>query len=207
MKRLMLTVVLAMSASMSFAAEWRLGGVFGANLASLEIKGVPDNENKRRTSGAVGAVLSLRPSDSWSIEVRPGYTAGGAKVVVEGAEATFQAGYLDVPVLVTRDLTSGSTRPYLLAGFAFSHLSSAKVKLRTGTVDIKDDFEGSDTSLRLGAGLRASRSAGQPFIEVEYARGFRNLNTQASGLGAGVGAIRNRGLQFRIGFSVGLNGK
>ncbi len=205
MNRLMLTVVLAMSASMSPAAEWRLGGVFGANLASLDIKGVPDNENKRRTSGAVGAVLSLRPSDSWSIEVRPGYTGGGAKVVVQGTQATFQAGYLDVPVLLTKDLSSGSTRPYLLAGFAFSHLSSAKVKLATGTVDIKNDFEGSDTSFRIGAGLRASKSAGQPFIEVEYARGSKNLNSQASGLGAEVGAIRNRGLQIRVGFSVGLN--
>ena len=205
MKRLMLTVVLVMSASTSPAAEWRLGGVFGANLASLEIKGVPDNENKRRTSGAVGAVLSLRPSDSWSIEVRPGYTGGGAKVVVEGTQATFQAGYLDVPVLVTKDLSSGSTRPYLLAGFAFSHLSSAKVKLPTGTVDIKKDFEGSDTSLRIGAGLRLSKSAGQPFLEVEYARGSKNLNSQASGLGAEVGAIKNRGLQIRIGFSAGLN--
>lgn len=205
MNRLMLTVILAMSASTSPAAEWRLGGVFGANLASLEIKGVPDSENKRSTRGAVGAVLSLRPSHSWSIEVRPGYTGGGAKVVVEGTQATFQAGYLDVPILVTRDLTSGSARPYLLAGFAFSHLSSAKVKLPTGTVDIKNDFEGSDTSFRIGVGLRASKSAGQPFLEVEYARGSKNLNSQASGLGAEVGAIRNRGLQIRIGFSAGLN--
>lgn len=205
MNRLMLTVILAMSASMSPAAEWRLGGVFGANLGSLEIKGVPDNENKRRTSGAVGALLSLRPSDSWSIELRPGYTGGGAKVVVEGTQATFQAGYLDVPILVTKDLTSGTTRPYLLAGFAFSHLSSAKVKLPTGTVDIKNDFEGSDTSFRIGVGLRAAKSAGQPFLEVEYARGSKNLNSQASGLGAEVGAIKNRGLQIRIGFSAGLN--
>ena len=205
MNRLLLTVILAMSASTSPAAEWRLGGVFGANLASLEIKGVPDSENKRRTAGAVGAVLSLRPSDSWSIEVRPGYTGGGAKVVVEGAQATFRAGYLDVPILLTKDLGSGSARPYLLAGFAFSHLSSAKVKLPTGTVDIKNDFEGSDTSLRIGAGFRASKAAGQPFVEVDYTRGFKNLNSQASGVGAEVGAIRNRGLQIRIGFSAGLN--
>jgi hypothetical protein len=205
MNRLMWTAILAMSASTSPAAEWRFGGVFGANLASLEIEGVPDSENQGRTRGALGAVIALRPSDSWSIEFRPGYTGGGAKVVVERTQAAFRAGYLDVPILFTRDLTTGSTRPYLLAGFAFSHLSSAKVKLPTGTVDIKDDFEGSDASFRIGAGLRASKSMGQPFIEVEYARGFKNLNSQASGLGADVGAIRNRGLQIRIGFSAGLN--
>jgi hypothetical protein len=108
-------------------------------------------------------------------------------------------------LLITRELGAGRVRPYLLAGGALGRRSSAKAVSGTQEQDISDDFAGSDASLRAGAGVRLRSVAAQPFLEVEYTHGFKDLNTRGGGLGSAVGAIRNRGLQLRGGISFGIS--
>jgi hypothetical protein len=192
------------SAGPADAGEFRGGLWAGANIASLEIEGEPESERDSRTAGAFGGVIAWRPGESWSLELRPAYVGSGAKVLVEGNQVEIRASYFELPLLVTRDLGSGRARPYLMAGFALGFRSSAEAVFGGQEQDIADDFAGTDTSLRLGAGLRLAKVAGQPFLEVEYARGFKDLNAQQTGLGADTGAIRNRGVQIRAGFSFGF---
>ncbi len=127
----------------------------------------------------------------------------GAKVLIGGSQAVIEAELIELPLLATRDLARGRARPYLLAGAAIGWLTSAKAVLGSVEEDILDDFEGTDASVRLGAGVRLASVSGQPFVEVEYTHGLSDAN-RGEGLGAGVGAIRNRGVQFRGGFTFGL---
>lgn len=200
---LLLAAIALAAASPATAGEKRFGISAGLNLSTLQIAGLSASEVKGRTGGAFAAIFSFRPSDRWSVELRPGFTSGGAKVLVEGASAQIVANYIDVPLLVTRDLGSSRTRPYLLAGVAVSSLTSAKAKLPTGSVDIKRDFEDTDLSFRLGVGIRRSGDGSRPFLEFEYAWGTKDANAKRSGLGAGVGSIENRSAQVRAGVTFG----
>lgn len=186
------------------AAEVR-GGIWGgANLARLEIEDLPENEHEGRTAPAFGASLAWRPGDAWSLELRPSYVGRGAKVLIAGSHGVIEATLIELPLLITRDLGGGRVRPYLLAGVAVGWVRSATAVLGSTEQDISDDFGDTDTSLRAGAGARLRHVSGQPFLELEYTHGFTDLNTRSDGLGSGVGAIRNRGVQIRGGISFGL---
>lgn len=208
MKRAWVGLVLAgLIADGAQAGELRLGAWLGPNVASLDIEGVPEAERESRTDLAAGGVLGWRWNSGWSLQLRPSYAGRGARVQIEGAQADISAGYFELPLLVTRELGSGRARPYLLAGAAFAQRTSAKAKFGATEIDIDDDFESSDASLRFGAGLRGNRDGAEPFVEVEYTHGLKDLNTAGAGLGSEVGAIRNRGFQIRAGVSFGLGEK
>jgi Outer membrane protein beta-barrel domain len=183
-------------------------GVFGGtNLASLDIEGAPKEARERRTALAVGVLLAVRPAEAISIELRPSYVGRGARVLVAGVQADVEADYIELPLVLTGELGHGRVRPYALASAALGFRTSAKTVTPAGKQDIADDFAGTDTSLRLGGGLRLRSASAEPFVEGEYAWGLKNLNTRATGLGAGLGAIRNRGLQIRAGVSFRLGKK
>lgn len=186
------------------AAEVRAGAWAGPNIASLDIEHVSEADRESRTALAVGAVVAWRPGPAWSLELRPSYVGRGSKVRIQGASASIEAWLWEFPLLLTRDLGAGRVRPYLLAGGALGHLSSAKAVFGASEQDILDDFERTDLSLRAGAGARLFAVAGQPFVEVEYTHGLSDANSNGQGLGQDVGAIRNRGIQIRGGFSFGL---
>lgn len=206
MKRTVRALAAAGMAAIAGAAtaEVRLGFSAGLNLASLEIENLPDDEHEGRTAPALGAALSWRPSEAWSLELRPSYVGRGAEVLIAGTQVDVEATLFEFPLLVTRDLGSARVRPYLLAGAALGFLSSAKAVVGTVEEDVEDDFASTDASLRIGAGARLANVSGQPFVEVEYTHGLTDLNEQRGGLGADVGAIRNRGVQIRGGVSFGL---
>jgi hypothetical protein len=186
----------------SVAAEVRLGLSAGLNVASLEIEGRPGDEIETRTVPAFGASLAWRPG-AWSLELRPAYVGRGAKVLIGGSQVAIEATLVEFPLLVTRDLGQARVRPYLLAGAALASLTSAKAVLGSIEEDIEDDFGKTDASLRAGAGVRLAGVPAQPFLEVEYTHGLTDVN-EGAGIGAEVGAIRNRGLQIRGGLSFGL---
>jgi Outer membrane protein beta-barrel domain len=189
------------------AAELRAGVWGGANVASLEIEGAPRDERESRTAAAFGALFAWRPAEAWSLELRPAYVGRGAMVDVEGARADIRSNFVELPLLVTRDLGGSRVRPYLLAGAALGHRTSAKAVFGSDEQDISDDFARTDVSLRAGAGLRARLSHAQPFLAVEYMHGLKDLNPQRAGIGSGVGSIKNRGIQVRAGVSFGFGGR
>lgn len=186
------------------AGEVRLGVWAGPNLATLQIEDAPEDAREKRTAAAFGSVLAFRFAAGWSLELRPSHVGRGAKIRIAGSQSVIQGTYVEFPLLITRELGAGRVRPYLLAGVALARRSSAKAVSGTHEQDISDDFEGSDASLRAGAGMRFRSVAAQPFLEVEYTHGFKDLNARGGGLGSAVGAIRNRGLQLRGGISFGI---
>jgi hypothetical protein len=188
-------------------AEARAGAWAGVNFATLEIEDLAAGDRQSRTTAGVGALLAWRFADVWSLELRPGYVGRGAEVRIAGRPVAIEAALVEVPLVATRDLGRGTLRPYLLAGFAMGFQSSAEVVLGSTRQDISGDFQDTDASLRAGGGLRLSRVAGQPFVEVEYTHGLTDVNASRSGLGSDVGAIRNRGVQVRGGISFGIGVK
>jgi hypothetical protein len=166
----------------------------------------PDLRLSGRTAAALGGVLSYRPGASWSVELRPAWAGAGANVWLLGSSTEIEASYVEVPLLVTYDLLRGKTRPYLLAGGAAAFQTSARAVSAVADLDLSEDFASTDWSIRLGAGVRFSGPAA-PFLEIEYGHGLRDLNAAGTGLGAGLGSIRNRGLQFRAGFAFRAGGE
>jgi hypothetical protein len=206
-----MTMLLAVSlgaAEHAAAAELRAGGFLGAHLATIRIGDAPpDLEPTKRTSLALGALLAWRLGESWSIELCPSYLVRGAHVPIASQDVEIRAPFLELPVLATLELTHGRARPFLLAGAGIGIRTSATAVTPSGEQDIGDDFGSTDASLHLGAGMRFPAASAQPFVEVEYAWGLKDLNANASGLGSGLGTIRHRGLQIRAGLSFQLGGK
>jgi hypothetical protein len=208
MKRIATTFLLGLTQAAAVDAaggELRAGLLAGANLASLQIQDLPAEQREGRTTAVVGGVLAWRPGETWSLELRPSYVGRGARVLVAGESVELRATYLELPLLATAGLELGRARLYALAGGAIGFRTSAEAASSAGEEDIGDDFAGTDTSLRLGAGVRFEAAPAEPFLEGEYCWGLTDLNERAAGLGAGVGAIRNRGFQVRagVGFSLG----
>lgn len=189
------------------AGEIRVGVFGGANRTTIRIEnGPPDLQLTRYTGLAVGGVVAFRPGDSWSIEFRPSYVARGTKALVAGENTEIRTPFVELPVLVTQDLGTGRVRPYVLAGGAIGFRTSATAESPSGKQDVADDFESTDASLRFGTGLRWESARSAPFVEVEYTLGLSDLN-RTTGLGTGLGPIRNRGFQVRAGLGFRLGKK
>jgi hypothetical protein len=189
------------------AGDVRVGALVGPNWTTLRIEsGPPDLEVKKHTGIAVGAVLAWRPRESWSVELRPSYVGRGSRTVVAGQSVDIRTPFVDLPVVITQDLGSGRLRPYVLAGGAVGFRTSATADFPSGEQDVGDDFASTDASLRFGTGLRWVTASSQPFLEVEYTLGLTDLNG-GTGLGTGLGPIRNRGFQVRGGLAFRLGKK
>lgn len=160
------------NAQNSGALAGRLGVYGGVNFA--DIVGDEDEENKTLTGFQFGLMYRLySPGGLFSLWIEPGYNAIGTKYEESYQGQTYGAtvnlGYIMVPVLARFQAQNGLFGDI---GVQPQFLVSAKVKSDGDSEDIKDEVNGFDFGIPIGAGYEYNQKFG---IRAGYYFGLNNI--------------------------------
>jgi len=149
-----------------------------------------------------GAFFCYQSSDMFALQPELIYSMKGSKY--EGTEmgmpfdATFTVEYLELPVLAKIILSTGETKPYLLAGPALGILLSSEGKVEMGGISISDELEdvkSIDFGLVLGAGIDIDLGTGTLLFDARYNLGLTSIDDSVDD-----GDIKNSVISFNVGY-------
>lgn len=129
---------------------------------------------------AVGLSLGFLTSGSLSLNAEGLYVQKGANAAGGGFTGSEKVNYLEVPVLLRYNLTSGTgPRFFLMAGGQYSKLLSCTTSV-AGLADVdckaSGDLKGFDYGAVFGAGV----TSGKITLTGRYDLGMQNLNSNAT---------------------------
>ena len=200
MKKLFLTAAVAVS-SLTFAQQF--GAKAGMNVSTISDEGFDDTKSK--VGYYAGVFMNVPVSESFSIQPEVLYNNLGSKVssTVLGTtySSTLNLDYVAVPVMFQYKATP---QFYLEAGPEFGILVGAKDKgtekltvagtttTRDYTNDIKDDVNGFNVGLGIGAGYYFTDNIG---ISARYVAGLSDIVKDNNG-----DAVKNNVFQAGVNF-------
>jgi len=199
-------------------AEVRVGGVGGANLASLSTDEAGTKLGMLTRWGA-GLALEVDVNESLAVTSRPMFVRRGAEIKTiaglgdvsaqgSGSFARTELDYIELPVLLKYTLPTEGVRPYLIAGPTLGLRRGATVVSKIGSaaeerLDIKDEVKSTDWGLCAGAGVGSQiADSVHIFAEGVYTYGLTNINKNEVD-----GNTKNRGLQLRAGLTFSVGGR
>lgn len=180
--RVRFAVVLAVVASLtgtSAFAQARAGIKGGAILSNLEQEPEQNDCCDNKTGFAAGAFVSLGIANVIGIQPEFMYVQKGAKSTDGlGDEQTLNIDYIDIPVLLTVGIPTGTgVRPFFVGGPVFS-FKAGKANVESGgnkDESIDEDVSSNDMGLAFGGGL----DIGRAIVEVRYNFGLKDVNEDA----------------------------
>ncbi|MCG3154164.1 MAG: hypothetical protein DKINENOH_00758 [bacterium] len=222
MKRfgVMVALLSVLGLTIPASAQVQVGVMGGLNLAKLNVDPDMGLDISNRTAFGAGGVLQVGLAENLSLQLQPMYLQKGAKGEGEfsdpesglsgKAETTAKAAFLEVPAMLKFNLSSGNTKPYIMAGPMIGFLLSNKQEIKiTGSgfedyseeVDIKDETKSIDFGLGFGAGVSFPAGNNSLFVEGRYALGLTNLNDDPEDSET---SIKTRGIQVMAGVTFPL---
>jgi len=189
MKTSTTALILVLLVSIGSYAQGLSGGVkAGLNLANQTYSG-----NGYTTSPSflpalhAGVYLTAMLSEHIGVQPELLYSGQGAK---SGSEK-WKLSYVSIPVLFRYNVNSLLS---FHAGPQFGVLLSAKDKIGSNTVDIKDNFKSSDVSLALGVGIDLPMKLN---FTGRFVKGLSDINDTGSSITA-----KNYILQLSVGYKL-----
>ncbi len=178
-----IAVLVCATAGASFA-QIPSGPKFGAKggLAMAKLGGDANWDNIDARNGfAVGPWLTLSMIPGLNLQAEALYVQKGAQADTDGQTFTTALEYIDVAVLLRKELPTPQITPYFMAGPVVSFLAKAESDtLSTGgtvdAMDIKDNVKGIDFGLMFGAGLELKKF----LVEVRYTMGLADIDDDQS---------------------------
>ena len=177
MKKVIVLIVLLLSANSLHAQMLKFGVKAGANFANLEGDNV---EGSTYTSFHFGAVAEISLLENLSLQPELLYSSQGTKVDEAGIK-DINYNYITVPVLAKFYLTSKKLS--LEAGPQFSFLVNENVE---------EQFEGESFDFAAAAGLGYNITENF-FVQARYVMGLTEANKDAE--------VTNRVIQFSVGYT------
>ncbi len=188
------------------------GGLSMTDLGGSESDGLPGDSLNGRLAG-VG--LRYRFSEVVGLETGVRYVERGGTLQQELSRTTVELTYVDVPLLLTLNVPTGSAvQPRLYAGGSVSFEGSCEVSASyqgdpffSGECgenpDVAIDFDRPDSEFGaiIGAGLDAGAGPGEVVLSASYRSGRSALGRLRGG---GSDDLTNRGLSFTAGYLFGL---
>jgi len=199
MKKFVLTVAIA--ATSIFAANAQadsdlvqLGFKGGVNFSTVTSDDDSFDEPKSRTSFNTGFVAEVPYSNRFSLQAEVLYSGQGFEienVSVDGENAEYQLGYIQIPLLAKFYLIEGLN---IYAGPQIGFQVSEKIKIGDDEIDVEDnpfleESEDIDFGAAVGAGYKFSNGF---FLDARYNRGFSELFEGSD--------VRNSVFQVGVGF-------
>ena len=167
MKKLYLLLLTVFSLAAA-NAQVQFGVKAGANFSTFT--GENTDDAKTKVGFNAGALVALPLFNEFTLQPEVVYSGQGFKVDDQGISGTFNANYLNVPVLFKYNNPTGF---FLQTGPQIGFLMSAKVKSGGQTEDEKDLFNSTDFSWAFGLGyLVKSVNVG---IDARYNLGLSNI--------------------------------
>jgi len=218
--------VLIMLAALLFMtngiAQVQLGLQAGANFGNFNFDPEPEGfETSIKTGFLFGGILFYSFSPILGLQVEPAYVQKGASFQTETdidgntikVEASLNADYLDIPVLLKASFGGGPVQPYLLAGASVAILlGDAKVEIDKFTVNGEDitsqipsdeklETKSTDFILNFGGGVIIPAGPVNIFIEGQYNLGLTDVNDEPDD----DTQIKTTGIQIKAGVLFPLN--
>ncbi|MBF9142396.1 porin family protein [Hymenobacter properus] len=191
MKKVILSLALAVGISATASAQARIGLKAGGSLTTLggaDAKGV---SNKFGFHGglvanlALGDVLSLQPEVLYSMK-------GAADS--DNSKYKINLNYIDIPVMFQYNADG----LFFEAGPQLGILASAKSTDGTNDVDIKESLNTIDFGYAVGLGYKLESG---PMIGLRYNGGITSIDKEESGTTAA--KVRNNAFQLYVGYMFG----
>jgi hypothetical protein len=180
-------------------SEVDLGGMLGANFASVNLESSENIKPENRSAIAVGLFTNFHANDFLSLQVTPMYIQkGGHGNNLKFSE--FTADYFEIPVLARGNFNLGVLNPYVLLGPSLGFRLNSTVT-SDGT-DISDKLSSMDFSLQFGGGLELKFESLSLFGQFTYAYGMTDLN--GDGNIEFINKLYTRGIAVFAGVSVPL---
>ena len=212
---IMLTALLFMT---NGTAQVQLGLQAGANFADVRLDPEMDFETGTRTGFMFGGILFIKIPGVLGLQFEPAYVQKGASLDQTATElgntikveATLNADYLDIPVLLKASFGGGPVQPYLLAGASVAFLlGDAKLEIDKFTVNGEDvtsqipsdereekvEVKSTDFILNFGGGVIISAGPVNIFIEGQYNLGLTDVNDEPDD----ITEIKTTGIQIKAG--------
>ena len=183
-------------------AQWNIGGVFGINLASINVDPEPSTEEYSGRSGfGLGVVLDRPLSGQIDLHAEPMFLQKGGKIKEAGDETTFKISYIELPIMFRYNFENdASAQPYVMAGPSLGYLLNGKYDVKDGPeIDAKDELKGLDLGVGFGGGVSMPKGNMTLFAEARYILGLTNINDESD-----EAKVKNRGLQVLVGATVPL---
>ena len=200
MKKILVVISIVLF-SMSYKAqsEMDLGGMLGANFASVNLESTENIESENRSALAIGLFTNFHANDFLSLQITPMYIQkGGHGNNLKFSE--FTADYFEIPVLARGNFDLGLLNPYVLLGPSVGFQLNSTVT--SDGVEISDKLSSMDFSLQFGAGLELELEGLSLFGQFTYAYGMSDLN--GDGNIEFIDKLYTRGIAIFAGVSVPL---
>jgi len=166
-----------------------VGGYVGANISEDPVTTGLTWSSK--TGFAAGVSLNLLSSGNIGFGLEGLYVQKGANASAAGFSGSEKVNYIEIPVLLRYNLTSGKGPNFFLtAGGSYSTLMSCtQVVAGQADVDCKtaSDIESSDYGVVFGAGV----TSGKLTLSGRYDMGMKNINSDHS---VGQHVVKNRAI-------------
>ena len=190
-------LVLLLLAGFSLAtvnAQVQFGVKGGLNLANVSLSGNTGGVSySSKVDFHVGGLVSIPAFSSFTIQPEVVYSAQGSKLSSGGDNGTLNFGYINVPVLLKYNTSSGF---YAETGPQISFLLSANEKADGASQDIKSDLSSTDFGWAFGVGYQLPSNLG---FDVRYNLGLSNIVKDQSG----GGSIKNGVFQIGVFYMFG----
>ena len=198
--RFLLAVIGGLALAAPVGAESSIGVVGGVNLATFHETPAEEGVTfATRSLFEAGAVVDIGLGRRLSLRLEPMFLAKGSNINLDffgkTDTASLRLSYVELPVLLSLSLGSGSVRPYVLAGPTVGYLTGAKATDQTeNDKDVLSMFVRTDLGVSFGGGLRFPADKAQVFVEVRYSLGLKNVAKDSGDV-----IVKNRGVQVAAG--------
>ena len=198
MKKIILALVVLTTTFYVSDAQIRFGLKAGASFYNFGGDDAEDLDLDSKISFNAGGMVNIPISENFSFNPEVIFNGEGAKMEEGDDRVNYNLGYINVPLLLQFNSTSGF---YAEFGPQVGFLMSAKLDQKMGGVesdtDIKDNFKSTNFSVALGAGYRMTNGFG---IGARYNLGLSNI------LEADDTDLKTRGFQVGVSFLFGGSG-
>lgn len=193
MKKLFLVGAVALFGATSLNAQ-QFGIKAGMNMTNVSNSdqigtALSGADAKGKIGFHAGLFMNAPIAEGFSIQPELLYNSKGVKFTYSGQDANWHLDYLSVPVMFQYNATP---QFYLEAGPELSLLLSSKMKGQGSTVDLKDNTNGFDFGLGLGAGYYFTSNVG---LTARYVAGFNDIVKDNDG-----DALKNSAFQLGLAY-------
>ena len=205
-KGFFLACILTACSVAPLSAQLTVGGFIDLNIAGLNVASHSTGEEYSSFLGfGLGGVVTYPLTGGLAIQGEPMFLQKGGKITEDGETLALKILYFEIPVFLRYNiaLSSGTVLPYIIAGPNLGLRAASKVVFPDGSSsDNKDEINGADVGLGVGAGVEVPYNNLIFFGETRYAFGLTNINSQTAD---GESTVKNKGLQILLGVKVPLD--
>lgn len=191
MKKLIVILAIATTSFASAQAQTSFGIKAGLNGYSLTGDDTDGINFKTKFGGNGGFFANIPLSTQFSLQPEAVFSMEGAKISEGGQTGTFALNYVNVPVLVQFNTTSGF---FVEAGPQIGFLTSAKAKADGEEEDLKDGLKSTAFSIALGAGYKLTENVR---VNGRYNLGVSNIVDESGS------DLKTSGFQIGLSYSFG----